>query len=65
MKLEPSSEFTKRFRLRSELENLLDLESEKEPEIEDDKFGLTYQESLERRKEAAKLRAQQVSKYST
>lgn len=63
MKLVTAKEFTKKFRLKSELEAELEkLEpKEEEPEIEEDKYALTQEELLERRREAAKLRAQQVS----
>jgi adenylate cyclase class IV len=63
MKLEPTDEYLKRFRLQSELEQkLAEVEANKEPEEkEKDTFSLTLQEIMERRKEAAKLRAQQVA----
>lgn len=61
MKLEPTDQYIKRFRLKSELEKKLEeLEPEEEPEEEKDEFPLTLQEIMERRKEAAKFRAQQV-----
>lgn len=61
MKLVPTEEFTKKFRLQSELEKkLAELDPPKEPEPEKDQFPLTLEEILERRREAAKFRAQEV-----
>ncbi|XP_023289391.1 U3 small nucleolar RNA-associated protein 14 homolog A [Orussus abietinus] len=53
--------FFNRFRIQSELEKELAELEPKKPEIEvkDDQFSATLQEILERRNEAAKLRAQQ------
>lgn len=62
MKLEPSKEFVKRFRLQSDLEKeLAALEPEKENiEQKKDRFSLTLKEIIMKRKEAARIRAQQV-----
>lgn len=64
MKLEPSKEFVKRFRLQSDLEKeLAALEPEKENiEQKKDKFSLTLKEIIMKRKEAARIRAQQSYK---
>ncbi|KAJ8672841.1 hypothetical protein QAD02_004101 [Eretmocerus hayati] len=63
MKLVPSEEYVKKFRIQSELEKkLAELEPEEEPEEVKDEFPLTLEEILERRKEAAKFRAQQSYK---
>lgn len=61
MKLEPSNEFVKRFRLQSELEKeLAALEPQKENiEEKKDEFSMTLNEIMMRRKEAAKIRALQ------
>ena len=55
--------FISRYRLRSELEKALDeLEPEKKVEEEKvDEFPLTLEEIIQKRKEAAKIRAQQVN----
>ncbi|XP_011504581.1 PREDICTED: U3 small nucleolar RNA-associated protein 14 homolog B [Ceratosolen solmsi marchali] len=64
MKLEPSDEYLGRFRIQSELEKkLAEIEPEKKPE-EKDAFPLTLQEIIERRREAAKLRAQESYKVA-
>lgn len=62
MKLETSKEFVKRFRLQSDLEKeLAALEPEKENiEQKKDRFSLTLKEIIMKRKEAARIRAQQV-----
>lgn len=62
IKLEPTTEFVKRFRIQSDLEKeLAALEPQKENiEQKDDEFSLTLKEIVMRRKEAAKIRAQQV-----
>ncbi|XP_076160308.1 U3 small nucleolar RNA-associated protein 14 homolog A [Ptiloglossa arizonensis] len=59
--LEPSKQFVKRFRLQSELEKeLAAFDSQKENiEQKVDKFSLTLQEIITKRKEAARVRAQQ------
>ncbi|XP_012149194.1 U3 small nucleolar RNA-associated protein 14 homolog A [Megachile rotundata] len=64
MKLEPSTEFVQKFRLRSELEKELEvLEPQKENiEQKPDKFKLTLQEIIMKRNEAARIRAQQSYK---
>ncbi|XP_076661483.1 U3 small nucleolar RNA-associated protein 14 homolog A [Halictus rubicundus] len=61
MKLEPTKEFVKRFRIQSDLEKALaSLEPQKENvEEKDDDFSLTMNEIIMKRKEAAKIRAQQ------
>ena len=62
MKLESTDTLVKRFRIQSELEKkLAEVDGPKEAEEEDkDQFHLTLTEILERRKEAAKFRAQEV-----
>ena len=61
MKLQPTDKYVKQFRLKSDLEKELEaLEPEKVPEEEKNEFELTLEEILERRREAAKFRAQQV-----
>lgn len=61
MKLEPSDKFVKRFRLQSDLEKeLAALEPQKENiEEKKDGFSMTLKEIIMRRKEAARIRAQQ------
>ncbi|XP_033340966.2 U3 small nucleolar RNA-associated protein 14 homolog A [Megalopta genalis] len=61
IKLEPTKEFVKRFRIQSDLEKeLAALEPQKENiEEKDDDFSLTMNEIIMKRKEAAKIRAQQ------
>ncbi|KZC09475.1 U3 small nucleolar RNA-associated protein 14 like protein A, partial [Dufourea novaeangliae] len=61
MRLEPSKEFVGKFRLQSELEKkLAALEPQKENIKEkDDDFSLTMKEIIMKRKETAKIRAQQ------
>ncbi|XP_068967288.1 U3 small nucleolar RNA-associated protein 14 homolog A [Bombus flavifrons] len=61
MQFEPSTEFVKRFRLQSDLEKeLAALEPQKENlEQKHDKFSLTLKEVVMKRKEAARIRAQQ------
>lgn len=64
MRLKPTDEFVKRFRVLSELEKELNaLEPEKPNEIieKTDEFSLTLEEMKEKRLEAAKFRAQQVN----
>ncbi|XP_076632957.1 U3 small nucleolar RNA-associated protein 14 homolog A [Colletes latitarsis] len=66
MRLEPSKQFVKRFRLRSELEEkLAALEPQKE-NIEEkvNEFSSTMQEIVAKRQEAARIRAQQSYKES-
>ncbi|XP_031831008.1 U3 small nucleolar RNA-associated protein 14 homolog A isoform X2 [Nomia melanderi] len=61
VRLEPSNQFVKRFRIQSDLEKeLAALEPQKEniKETNDD-FSLTMNEIIMKRKEAAKIRAQQ------
>lgn len=62
MQFEPSTEFVKRFRLQSDLEKeLAALEPQKENlEQKHDEFSLTLKEVIMKRKEAARIRAQQV-----
>ncbi|OAD57563.1 U3 small nucleolar RNA-associated protein 14 like protein A, partial [Eufriesea mexicana] len=64
MHLEPSSKFVKRFRLQSDLEKeLAALEPQKENiEQKSDEFSLTLKEIIMKRKEAARIRAQQSYK---
>ncbi|XP_053978381.1 U3 small nucleolar RNA-associated protein 14 homolog A [Hylaeus volcanicus] len=61
MRLEPSKQFVKRFRIQSELEKeLAALEPQKENiEQKADEFSLTLEEIAMKRKEAARIRAQQ------
>lgn len=62
MRLESSNEFLKRFKVQSELEiALAALEPEKESEkVEEKAEKLSLEEIMERRRDAAKIRAQQV-----
>ncbi|KOC63956.1 U3 small nucleolar RNA-associated protein 14 like protein A [Habropoda laboriosa] len=64
VQFEQSTEFVKRFRLQSDLEKeLAALEPQKENiEQKNDEFSLTLQEIVMKRKEAAKIRAQQSYK---
>ncbi|XP_017875647.2 LOW QUALITY PROTEIN: U3 small nucleolar RNA-associated protein 14 homolog A-like, partial [Ceratina calcarata] len=64
LKLESSNEFVKKFRIQSDLEKeLAALEPQKENiEEKDDEFSLTLKEIAIKRKEAAKIRAQQSYK---
>ncbi|CAK9811067.1 U3 small nucleolar RNA-associated protein 14 homolog A [Anthophora plagiata] len=64
VQFEQSTEFVKRFRLQSDLEKeLAALEPQKENiEQKSDKFSLTLKEIVMKRKEAAKIRAQQSYK---
>ncbi|CAK9823893.1 U3 small nucleolar RNA-associated protein 14 homolog A [Anthophora retusa] len=64
VKFEQSTEFVKRFRLQSDLEKeLAALEPQKENiEQKSDKFSLTLKEIVMKRKEVAKIRAQQSYK---
>ncbi|XP_078039041.1 U3 small nucleolar RNA-associated protein 14 homolog A isoform X2 [Augochlora pura] len=61
IKLEPTKEFLTRFRIQSDLEKALAaLEPQKENvEEKEDDFSLTVDEIIMKRKEAAKIRAQQ------
>ena len=65
IKLDSSTEFVKRFRLQSDLEKeLAALEPQKDNiEEKSDEFSLTLKEIIMKRKEAARIRAQQVVKY--
>lgn len=62
LKLEPTNEFISRFRLQSDLEKeLAALEPQKENiEQKGNEFSLTLKEVVMKRKEAARIRAQQV-----
>lgn len=62
LKFDNTSEFVQRFTMKSELEKkLAELDPVEPVEDEsDDKYPLTLQEILERRREVAKFRAQQV-----
>lgn len=62
MKLDSSTAFVKRFRLQSDLEKeLAALEPQKDNiEEKSDEFSLTLKEIIMKRKEAARIRAQQV-----
>lgn len=62
MRLEPTNEYVKRFRLQSGLEKKLSaIEPVKENvNEEEDELEFTLEEILQRRAEAAKFRAQQV-----
>nr|XP_034189957.1 U3 small nucleolar RNA-associated protein 14 homolog A [Osmia lignaria] len=64
MKLEPSKEFVKRFRIQSDLEKELALLEPQKENIEqkEDTLKLTLNEVIMRRKEAARIRAQQSYK---
>lgn len=64
MRLEPTNQFVKRFRIQSDLEKeLAALEPQKENiDKQIDEFSLTMKEVMMQRKEAAKLRAQQSYK---
>lgn len=61
-----TTEFVKRFKLQSDLQKqLAALEPEPEKvEEKEDKVSMTLEEVLERRKEAARMRALQVNKCS-
>ena len=61
LRLEPTKQFVNRFRIQSELEKeLAALEPQKENiEEKDDEFSLTLKEIVMKRKEAARVRAQQ------
>ncbi|XP_076247474.1 U3 small nucleolar RNA-associated protein 14 homolog A [Calliopsis andreniformis] len=61
MRLEPTKEFVSRFRIQSDLEKeLAALEPQKENiEQKEDEFSLTLKEVIMKRKEAARIRAQQ------
>lgn len=65
MKLEPSKDFVKRFRVQSDLEKELALLEPQKENIEqkEDKLKLTLEEAIMKRKEAARIRAQQVWIY--
>lgn len=63
--VEPTKQFVKKFKLQSNLEKQL-AALEPEPEIveeKEDKVSMTLEEILERRKEAARMRALQVNNY--
>ncbi|CAL7943621.1 unnamed protein product [Xylocopa violacea] len=64
MKSEPSKEFVKRFRLQSDLEKELAVLEPRKGDIEKkvDEFSLTLKEIMMKRKEAARIRAQQSYK---
>lgn len=64
--VEPTTQFVKRFKLQSNLEKqLAALEPQPEKvEEKEDKVSMTLEEVLERRKEAARMRALQVNKCS-